>query len=149
MVNTVNYKVPSYFSNGTFLQITRYKYKPMWAWTTGSGKPFQTWIFENGSQVNQKAEKAGNNSKQEVISASTNHQKSTNPSTNHNGVSLNGQSEHSDPVPFSTEDSKSEPMSNACSDGSCILPGGKRATEMPTLKPKTAKWKPPTKEQLQ
>jgi len=44
----------------------------------------------------------------------------------------------------------SEPMSelpaSACSDGSCILPDGKRDTEIPVLKPQTAKWKPPTKD---
>ncbi|XP_023323706.1 uncharacterized protein LOC111697807 [Eurytemora carolleeae] len=33
-----------------------------------------------------------------------------------------------------------------CNDGTCILPGGKRDTEIPKLKPKTACWKPPSKD---
>jgi len=33
-----------------------------------------------------------------------------------------------------------------CSDGSCVLPDGKRETEMPKLKANTAKWKSPPKQ---
>jgi len=38
------------------------------------------------------------------------------------------------------------PNLTPCNDGTCVLPGGKRETAIPELKPQTAKWKPPTKD---